>query len=1006
MGAGGAFLYVWTPGGSWARVRKDKLREHVFRTWVDCFLTWQEYETYPGTEGEPFFGPFAVDLDGPEIAAVHREAAELATFLEELGVWPELQRWTYSGKKGFHLRVDPYALGVEAAADLNRVYRGMADFLAHYLGLQSVDRSCYSRKRLLRVPGTRHGGSGRACLPLRKGPGEWSAEAIVAAAEEPTEPEVGFALFWPREPVPAAHAWYRAFREAATAEPDHERQTITREATSETDLPRCVTSLLEHGCRPGQRNTTTWALSLALKGLGASESHAQDVLGQWTQRVHQAATGHAAPRGVLQNASSSIKSGYVRGEHSCAYIRSLGAECDAPLCTFVGAVARQEPDAAQAPTAPLPPPVEPTQNGAVEISLEDAVLSANFGRHVRFRGIPTRKDSAPLILPRKLQLSCNPKKDHDACSRCRHQLTGKALVDVTEPEDVLELALAQAENQRQAVLRKVCRIPQKCPGHKIAVLERQNLLEIAAQPFYEGTQRSESYRENQLYLYASDIECERPYLFEGTVAAHPKTGHAVQLCRPKQKLQRSFERFTLTDENKALLEAFRCGPTLDDIHQKLWEVHEDHEHYTHGIYGRRLHSVGVSLVWLSPLGFAFQGKLFQRGWLELLLVGDTGQGKTELVDRFLDLFGCGLRVSGENVSLAGLTAGVDRMNGRYISKLGVFARAHQQLVVIDECHNIHEEILRSISEARSGPILRMDKIVSIQAPAACRKIFSCNPIDPTSKDRASCRMSALPYPVLFVPAIFRSTEDVRRFDFVLGFKAQPKVTRLMNRYQEARPERRYPAQAHRALVQRAWSRRPEHYVFEPEAERAILTIAEGLSGCYSQAIPLFDPGDTKGKLARLSAALANAVLSTDESMERTIVRKEHVQWVAEYLRQIYAMEDLDFVGYSRAVRDKAEVTPREAQEASVRLRQHAHWYAVVDAFAWSPAALHGLDLCSMMNMTDVDARQVLSEMVRMGMIEKYQQGFRLTPRGHHLAKEILGMPPEPGESVESEAGEA
>ena len=87
----------------------------------------------------------------------------------------------------------------------------------------------------------------------------------------------------------------------------------------------------------------------------------------------------------------------------------------------------------------------------------------------------------------------------------------------------------------------------------------------------------------------------------------------------------------------------------------------------------------------------------------------------------------------------------------------------------------------------------------------------------------------------------------------------------------------------------AWSRTPEQVVFLPDTVDAILETATKLSKVYGNAtdIPLVSPSDQRNKVARLAVALASLTHSVDESGERITVYPAHVNFIYDYLVQLY-----------------------------------------------------------------------------------------------------------------------
>jgi DNA replicative helicase MCM subunit Mcm2 (Cdc46/Mcm family) len=87
------------------------------------------------------------------------------------------------------------------------------------------------------------------------------------------------------------------------------------------------------------------------------------------------------------------------------------------------------------------------------------------------------------------------------------------------------------------------------------------------------------------------------------------------------------------------------------------------------------------------LSFDFDGKRIQRGWLELLIIGDTRTGKSEVAVRLCKFFNAGEVVSCEAASFAGIIGGLQQYGGakEWSINWGAIPINDRRLVVLDEC---------------------------------------------------------------------------------------------------------------------------------------------------------------------------------------------------------------------------------------------------------------------------------------------------------------------------------
>jgi hypothetical protein len=128
---------------------------------------------------------------------------------------------------------------------------------------------------------------------------------------------------------------------------------------------------------------------------------------------------------------------------------------------------------------------------------------------------------------------------------------------------------------------------------------------------------------------------------------------------------------------------------------------------------------------------------------------------------------------------------------------------------------------------------------------------------------------------------FLAPKDLRRFDLVVcvtdeDHSLDDKVPPTAEDAIDIQPS------ALRESVLWSWTRRPNQVHFTVAAIHAIKLTARRLVTLYGHAsLPVMIPGDATDKVARLSAACAALVHSTDDSHEAVVVEPIHVLLVAD-----------------------------------------------------------------------------------------------------------------------------
>jgi hypothetical protein len=84
----------------------------------------------------------------------------------------------------------------------------------------------------------------------------------------------------------------------------------------------------------------------------------------------------------------------------------------------------------------------------------------------------------------------------------------------------------------------------------------------------------------------------------------------------------------------------------------------------------------------------------------------------------------------------------------------------------------------------------------------------------------------------------------------------------------------------------AWTRRPEQIVMDVDTQKHLWGKSVELNREYNTHVRLFGT-EAWQKIARIAVASAIMLVSTDDSFENVIVKKEHIDWAANFLIRIY-----------------------------------------------------------------------------------------------------------------------
>jgi hypothetical protein len=957
----------------------------------NCFCTVQRYANKArGAKGESFIAPLYFDLDYKQDPAVSQaDAVKLIDFfINELEV-TETDIYVYfSGSKGFHILIDFRALDIKPGPDLHKIYKHIAGYLIQRLGLRALDLVVYTASRMLRLPNSIHSGTKLFKIELS------IAELKTKTLDEIKAMAAGPRLYPVIDPAqrkaaadmrPKAVLFYedkaKEWREAAATSV----KKFAEEFTFRKDRPPvCVTDILEGGWKKdGDRNQATVQLAAYYKEAGHSKDEALRILEDWV-RKHTSAGGRYDVEQRVANTRSVVEAVYDKENgyrFGCAFIRALHGEktpgsqdydrvaCAGALCHCLKKSTTDE-------------------SKAVSLHLSQTGDAELHGKMVRTQVMVAGKKHTPYIVPSKIEYYCwgreGCKKSHcplyDIPSHTLYKDLG-----VGDPE-LLEMT-ATAKDNITGILRNISGIP-ACNRYNTEITETTNVEELLVIPMAESADLETEEKKGRYVLrkaYAigkSDVTENKYYELLGHVFPHPKNQEATILVKEARPLQDVVDSFRLTDEIKEQLEALRpANYTAAAIEEKLAAICADLTYNVTKIVERDETLLAVLLTYHSVLRFNVPWTANPiRGWLELKIVGDTGTGKSELIEGVRKFTGLGTRVNAESTSRTGLTYKMEQTgsSGAWYIVWGAWPLADKELIWIDEDTGIEKDNYGEMTLARSDGRLEVKKAVTAETPCRVRAILSGNP----PKGR---RLAEYGHGVQVLRDIFNN-EDIRRFDFAVFMRATDVPAELYNAQLPTYPSF-INAETLKNNILFAWSRKPEHVLMSADTIDRILEVSTEIAKTYGNAsdVPLVSPSDQRNKVARLAVALAALTHSVDESGERIVVWPGHVDFIREYLKSLYNATGCGLNYYAKLAVREEELDEEKYNRITDKLKElntlkgdHA-FFKFVKLFA-RQQYLRVNDIEAMLAVEKEEAKAIVALLTNGNMLTSTSGGLRKTAK--------------------------
>ena len=540
---------------------------------------------------------------------------------------------------------------------------------------------------------------------------------------------------------------------------------------------------------------------------------------------------------------------------------------------------------------------KPAVMAASDISMSDVVSGSNVGERLRFKcratGISDRSGSH--IVPRSIRVECE--RDRPYCNSCEVWKMKTDLIKV-DKEDPLQLSTIKATKRgRDAALREICGIPTACKVCRLHEIGANILQAIRMSSDLDVTNAGTA-AEPISVLYVADqpdLKLNESYECTGKLVSDPETQQIKFMASGLEQVEDSLDSFELDDPET--LKIFQPKEwTVAGIEDKLKEIYDDFAANVTGIKERQDFHLLCDLTYHSVLHSPVK-QTSSRGWVETLVIGDTGQGKSELTQRLISHYGLGESVDCKSATVAGMLGGLEKYHDQFYVTWGFLPMNDRRLLVMEEVKGMRPEVMSALTDVRSSGLATIPKIQKHETFSRTRLIVVSNP-------KSDQPLSAYAQGVMAIPELMINREDIRRFDACMILQAGE-----ANRHFELNCEHTHSKKLCRDLILWSWTRKTENITIEDPSE--LLEHSKKLENEFTTHIPLME--DIHSKLIRLSSALACRTFSINGTPDGLMVTKAHVEYIVKYLRRIYNSDAFGFSEYTKSQCRKL-VNPDEVKE--------------------------------------------------------------------------------------------
>lgn len=608
------------------------------------------------------------------------------------------------------------------------------------------------------------------------------------------------------------------------------------------------------------------------------------------------------------------------------------------------------------------------------VTLSAASHASLVGERIKVVGTVTTMDTSPYAIPKEIRVRCS--KDQKECALC--QVFVEPDEDFvykiqSESSALLEMIDQKKQAQQQAIQEEL-EIPPTCRVCRFEAVSCYNIEDARISPQLLISDRSNEKALQPAMCIGDGLELNETYEFIGRMHPHPATQQATLMISSYTPTQDALSNYKCDKER---LELFQPKSwTLEGVTAKLDHIYEDLEANVTRIYRRRWIHLFCDLAYHSPLFIPFDGKR-NKGWVEVLIIGDSSQGKSETAMNLQQHYNLGEKVECKNATVAGLLGGLQQFGSRWFVTWGLFPTHDRRLVILEELKGASTEVIAKLTDMRSSGIAEIPKIEKRRTQARTRMIALSNPRSSMSIDQYFSGVQA-------IAELIGAPEDIRRFDACLVLsKRDVQANELSDLQIKGKScQHVYTADRCRELILWAWTN--DNVVFEDEATSLILKEAVAFCEKFSEVVPIVDRGSMRYKLARLSAALAARTFSIS-STEAILVRACHVEYIAKTLYAVYTQECFGYDTFSEAQDRQSELI--DVEVVKKQLNDTPFPADVVKSLLYTDY-IELTDICDWCAWDRTTAQHLLSTLVRKQALVRKRHAYRKTSAFIELLKNI------------------
>lgn len=520
-------------------------------------------------------------------------------------------------------------------------------------------------------------------------------------------------------------------------------------------------------------------------------------------------------------------------------------------------------------------------------SIGDSIAAECLGVRSQVECMVTGVAEQRYSVPSMIQVCCD--RSAKVCGVCPVAILDKDVFAIANESPGLLAMLDSTDEGLTKALDKELGVPSKCAQHAYAVLERIGAEIAVIAPALELKASSSTERSAQKVIVLGDgVQANEEYTLKCRTQPDPKTQETVLLASSAARKVSSLNRYVF--DSSDICKVFQpLEWTHDALQIHMADLYDALASVT-GIRERPDLHLAIDLAYHSPLYVRPETNV-ERGWIEVLVLGDSSQGKTQATVALQGHYRLGHKVDAKNASVAGLIGGLQKLSGMWMITWGALPAHDQRLVIIEELKGAKVEIIAALTDVRSSGIATLEKIRAGRKQARTRIIALSNP-------RSNRPLNSYGHGVDAILELIGSPEDVRRFDLCMCIGKEDIDHDVIHTLHAVRRNHPFTSDACHHNIMWAWTRSVDQIIYPRHVWAKILETSKRFCSLYSEQVPIVDAGSMRLKLARLTAALAARTFSTEDGVH-CLVRECHVDFIESFLNRTYTSKSMRYDVYSQ-----------------------------------------------------------------------------------------------------------